>query len=310
MVANIRPRKTLNVTSAEVRVFGRFSKPLNKLYLEPIRWMGCVIAVYDCTVREKSEVKGSKAPRVKANPKRRWGRGGHRTSRKSRQLTTADPGHRPSPPHPKPSRDRTGTASAHLTKYLGRVAQDVVKFERLFKNVFDRERRSVLLSYARRRRSRFVELVSRSRGASNIVGKAHSYKVLESLGAERLPVARSFILNETNTGRLPLFWEDVLDDFNTFVKHRPDLNNPGGQGIQRFGSMAPPKGPHRDRALQLQERRLLDVRRVMEAPRLSSVRNDKRESRVPQSSACLTCGSTVRFVHGLECPFRARPRRR
>jgi hypothetical protein len=312
MATMFRPRKTLNVTSAKVRDIGRFSKPPNKLYLDPIRWMGCVIAVYDCTVREKAVGGGSKAPRVpKQNPKRRWKRGGHRVSRKSRQLTTADPGPQQSSFHPKPSPGR------HLLAYLERLSRDVVKFETIFKRTYDAEQRGRLRLVARRRRARFVELVSRSRGSDtgSVVGKASAYKALEAVGAEKLPVRRSFVMNETNTGRSAIFAEDILDDFALFVEHRPDLNNPEGRGIQRFGSMvgnsrqrhSNPTPRHRapDSESRL-HRNNPPMRSVVTSSRAGREFNKRGGSFVVTAAPCGSCGSTVRFVHERECPFRRR----
>jgi hypothetical protein len=65
---------------------------------DPIRWMGCVVAVYDYTVHMKAD-RRDESPRAQRGTKRRGRRSGHRNARKSRRLVTADPGSVEPSPH-------------------------------------------------------------------------------------------------------------------------------------------------------------------------------------------------------------------
>jgi len=71
-------------------------KPLDK-QLTTSRWMGCIVAVYDYTVREKAVVRVERS-RARRGTKRRGRRSGCKLGRKRRHVVVADPGVHISPP--------------------------------------------------------------------------------------------------------------------------------------------------------------------------------------------------------------------
>jgi hypothetical protein len=231
-----------------VRKANRFASPVTPL--APLRWMGCMIAVYDCTVREKAKRKGGNLL-CKRGTKRRGGRGARNPDRKRRRVATADP--EDSSGHPLQGRvltrlsyliDRRIAWEKRTISVISSVRCARERSKRLPPDVRDQPARVKWrrehLKYIQRLTQRLVDVMSRSSG--------------DSLGACRAKLRVYLLVLESG-------WDAIEPacTSESFVS----LFQPG------YHSVAPPSGMEGRRGMI--ERRLSDGRIVLVTPP-SSVR--------------------------------------
>jgi len=158
---------------------GRSGKEISALF----RWMGCTVAVYDCTVQGKADRRGE-TPRAHRSSKRRGKRSGRRNARKRRRLVTADPGSSSSLVT-KAREYRANYREARQLSYVSRVVWRLVKLHKLADKISDRgdvARRTRLVRQCCDQARNLVDLVSRISGSPLLMARIRVYRALKWCG--------------------------------------------------------------------------------------------------------------------------------
>lgn len=212
--------RTATAKPQHVRKAKRLAKSLNNR-LALIRWMGCMVAVYDCTVRAKAE-RRCESTRARRGTKRRGKRSGSRNARKCRRLATADPGSSP----PTSLRTTRGDyLQARCELYFTRTVRAIANLDSIYVRMKRRSPKKEVLRRARRSKLvSLVDFVSRRSGSPRLVSYVRTLVALNGASVLKRTVP-SFLLRPLRKrgkgwGRLGLDPEEVLDDLKDFRRYR------------------------------------------------------------------------------------------